>query len=212
MSTRRKRRRVRLGSHLAPMPRVTFGEHPGNEPRGGSKRRGPVTSVCGPPIGGAGKRTIQLCAKWSRPTKTVSGPTAACELLRDATHADRESFYAIHLDTRNRVIGVEEVAKGTLNGVEVHPREVFKSAMLTNARAMIIAHNHPSGDPTPSRQDIELTTRLVDVGKMLGVPILDHVILAADGCRSMAQQPAGMGIEFGRARRMLRRFALRRRR
>jgi proteasome lid subunit RPN8/RPN11 len=147
----------------------------------------------------AGK-TIQVCAKWSKPGAKIMDKAGACKLLRHTAHSDRESFYAIHMDTRGRTIGVEEVAKGTLNGVEVHPREVFKSAILSNAAYILIAHNHPSGDPDPSRQDIDLTKRLADAGQLLGIPVRDHVIVAAEGCTSLRDRYGEGTIAFGRAR------------
>jgi DNA repair protein RadC len=147
-----------------------------------------------------GGRSIQVCARWAKPGATVSSATAACKLLKSAAAADRESFYAIHLDVRHRSLGVEEVAKGGLASVEVHPREVFKSAILSNAAGMIIAHNHPSGDPSPSPQDIELTKRLTAAGQLLGIHVHDHVIVAAEGCTSMRERygAGAMGFEGAR--------------
>jgi len=77
------------------------------------------------------------------------------------------------------------VSKGTVSEVAVHPRELFKSALLTNAAALMVAHNHPSGSPEPSQEDIALTARLVDAGKLIGVPVVDHVIIAGDHCVSL---------------------------
>ncbi len=145
-------------------------------------------------------RSIRVCAKWSKPGATISTPQAACRALKAAGGADRESFYVIPLDVRNRSLGIEEVAKGHLTGVEVHPREVFKGAILSNAAHVIIAHNHPSGDPSPSPQDIELTKRLAEVGKLVGIPIRDHVIVAAEGCTSFRERYGGDAMGFEGAR------------
>lgn len=117
----------------------------------------------------------------------ITSPEQACRLLEPAADNDRENFYVVSLNSRNQVIGVEEVAKGTLTGVEVHPREIFKGAIAMNAQAIILAHNHPSGANVASRDDIELTRRLVKAGELVGVPVLDHLIVASDGCTSLAE-------------------------
>jgi DNA repair protein RadC len=81
------------------------------------------------------------------------------------------------LDQKNKVIGIHTVSMGSLTASVVHPREVFKPAILSNAAAIILAHNHPSGQPQPSQEDRVLTVRLVTAGKLLGISILDHVII-----------------------------------
>jgi DNA repair protein RadC len=99
-----------------------------------------------------------------------------------------EEFWAISLDARHRIIGEHCVARGSLTGVEVHPREVFRPLIRESAAAVLLCHNHPSGDPTPSRQDIELTTRLREVGSLCGIEVLDHVVVAAEGFISLADR------------------------
>lgn len=94
--------------------------------------------------------------------------------------ADREHFVVLHLNTKNKVVSLEVIAVGTLSAVLVHPREVFKGALLANANAIALAHNHPSGDPTPSEGDTQLTQRLIAAGNMLDIPVLDHIILGSD--------------------------------
>lgn len=89
----------------------------------------------------------------------------------------KERFTTLHLDTKNNVIREEIVSIGTLNSNIVHPREVFKSALIESAASVILTHNHPSGDPTPSREDVAVTRKLVDGGKLLGIDVLDHVII-----------------------------------
>lgn len=127
------------------------------------------------------------------------GHTAPCGVLRDSTAAvaalrpcfdglDREQFLVCCLDAKNCCIGVNIVSIGTLTLSLVHPREVFKPAILLNACAIIAAHNHPSGDPTPSAEDRTLTTRLRDVGDLLGIRLLDHLILGDDRVYSFADQ------------------------
>jgi len=94
---------------------------------------------------------------------------------------DREHFVVLLLDQKNRVIGIHTVSIGSLTASVVHPREVFKVAILANAAAIIAGHNHPSGDPQPSREDRALTTRLVEAGKLLGINVLDHIIIGGEG-------------------------------
>lgn len=89
----------------------------------------------------------------------------------------RERFFCLLLDARNRCVREETVSEGSLTGSLVHPREAFRAAVREAASAVIFAHNHPSGDPEPSREDIELTRRLWDAGKVLGIRVLDHVVL-----------------------------------
>lgn len=96
---------------------------------------------------------------------------------------DREAFVVLLLDVKHRVIAKEVVSIGILDGALIHPREVFKAAIVANAAAIIIAHNHPSGDCTPSGQDHEATRRLRDAGKLLGIPVVDHVIVGPGGDR-----------------------------
>jgi DNA repair protein RadC len=90
---------------------------------------------------------------------------------------DREHFVVLMLDQKNKVIGINTVSIGSLTASIVHPREVFKPAILSNAAALILAHNHPSGQPQPSQEDRVLTVRLVAAGKLLGISVLDHVII-----------------------------------
>lgn len=91
--------------------------------------------------------------------------------------ADREIFLAISLNTRNKVLGINTVSVGSLNASLVHPREVFKPAILQNATGLILVHNHPSGEEKPSSEDLEITRRLVEAGKLLQIEVMDHVIV-----------------------------------
>ncbi|WP_246187342.1 JAB domain-containing protein [Neomoorella glycerini] len=119
----------------------------------------------------------------------LSGPLEAALLLRKFLgERDRECMAAIHLDCKNRINSVEIVSIGTLNSSPAHPREVFKGAILANAAAIVLGHNHPSGDPTPSREDIEVTRRMVEAGHILGIQVLDHVIIADDGWVSLKER------------------------
>jgi len=90
---------------------------------------------------------------------------------------ERETFCVLLLDGRHRLIGVQQVSEGTLTTSLVHPREVFLPAIRATAAAILAVHNHPSGDPEPSKQDLEVTRRLLDCGRLLGIPLLDHVVV-----------------------------------
>ena len=94
---------------------------------------------------------------------------------------DREHFIVILLNTKARIIGVNTVSIGSLNASIVHPREVFKPAVILGAASVILVHNHPSGDPSPSQEDLEVTKRLADAGRILGITVLDHLIIG-DNC------------------------------
>ena len=89
----------------------------------------------------------------------------------------KEYFLALHLDGKNRVMVVDICSVGSLNQSIVHPREVYKTALLSSAAAIILLHNHPTGDPTPSSEDLEVTRRLQEAGTILGVKVLDHIII-----------------------------------
>ena len=100
---------------------------------------------------------------------------------------DREAFWVILLDGRNRATGLNLVSLGSLSATLVHPREVFKPLVVGNAAAAVLVHNHPSGDPTPSGEDIALTRRLCEVGDLIGIRVIDHVVIGNEGTyRSLA--------------------------
>ncbi len=121
----------------------------------------------------------------------ISNPGEAARLLEDIfdmSNQAEEIFVMLTLNTKNRVTGAFEVSRGTLSSSLVHPRETFKRALLNNAAAIIIGHNHPSGDLTPSRDDINTTERLVEAGQLLGVDLLDHVIQGGGRYLSFREQ------------------------
>jgi DNA repair protein RadC len=99
-----------------------------------------------------------------------------------------EEFWAIGLDVRHRVQSETCLARGSLTGVEIHPRDVFRPLIRQGTAAVIFCHNHPSGDPAPSRADVELTARLRDVGELVGIPVLDHVVVGWEGFVSLAER------------------------
>jgi DNA repair protein RadC len=126
---------------------------------------------------------MEACAAYvavRRPA--VRDPEAAYRLLRPlmdaATSGDaQETFFVLLLDTKNRAIGSPvECCRGLLDQCPVHPREVFREAVRQNAASLILAHNHPSGDPTPTKEDIDITRRLIEAGEILGIRVLDHVV------------------------------------
>jgi DNA repair protein RadC len=99
-----------------------------------------------------------------------------------------EEFWVLGLDVRHRLLFELCAARGCLTGVEVHPRDIFHTLIRRSAAAAIFCHNHPSGDPSPSRQDLELTARLREVGELCGIAVLDHVAIAAEGYVSLAER------------------------
>ena len=110
--------------------------------------------------------------------RTISSPNDAYEMIREQLKdLDREQFIIACLNTKNEPMNISVVAVGTLNKAIVHPREVFKTAILSNAANVIAFHNHPSGDTEPSQQDIQLTNRLYEAGELLGIKLLDHLII-----------------------------------
>ncbi|HOA15188.1 MAG TPA: DNA repair protein RadC [Bacillota bacterium] len=111
----------------------------------------------------------------------ITDASAAARLLFPAMRSLKsEEFRELMLDTKNRMIGMVTVSTGTLNSSLVHPREVFREAISMNSAAVIIAHNHPSGDPTPSEEDITVTARLNEAGKLIGIELLDHLVIGGD--------------------------------
>lgn len=109
-----------------------------------------------------------------------SSPKDVYGAFRGLKESDKERFYSVLLDNKNKVIGVDMVSQGSLSSAPVHPREVYKSALLSSASSVIFVHSHPSGDPEPSYQDRELTHSLDEAGKLLGIEVLDHVIIGND--------------------------------
>ena len=108
----------------------------------------------------------------------VKTPDNVASLVRSRLRGKKkEHFLALLLDTRNQLIKVSEISVGSLNSSIVHPREAFKEAMLASAASVIFVHNHPSGDPTASEDDIKLTKRLTEAGEIVGIDVLDHIII-----------------------------------
>jgi DNA repair protein RadC len=124
-----------------------------------------------------------------KPDPILDRPAAVSGLLSPLlADLDREHFVVLALDARNRPIGAHTVSVGTLSASLVHPREVFKFAILANASSLILAHNHPSGDTAPSQDDIELTRRLVQAGELIGIQVLDHLVIGDGDFFSLKEQ------------------------
>jgi DNA repair protein RadC len=114
--------------------------------------------------------------RWHR--KEISNPGDAAKLSKEViSDSDREKLFILMLDTKNRVLGIHVCSEGDLSSSIVHPREVFKAAILANACSIILVHNHPSGDPTPSAEDVHVTKRLYEVGELIGIELRDHIII-----------------------------------
>ena len=110
--------------------------------------------------------------------RQILSPNDAYEMIKEQLEGlDREQFIIACLNTKNEPTNISVVAVGTLNKAIVHPREVFKTAILSNAASIMAFHNHPSGETTPSQQDIQLTNRLYEAGELLGIKLLDHLII-----------------------------------
>ena len=123
-------------------------------------------------------RDGSVCAE----RQTVTSSRDVLPILRDYfAHHDREEMLCVLLDAKHRITGLHTVSIGSMSFAIVHPRETFKAAIVSNCAAVILAHNHPSGDPTPSQEDRALTTRLKDCGELLGIPVLDHLVIGDDG-------------------------------
>lgn len=116
--------------------------------------------------------------EYINPKTRITQPETVWEMFRFLGRESKEWFIALHVDGKNKIIAVDAVSIGSLNQSIVHPREVFKTALLSSATAIILLHNHPSGDTTPSQEDITITRRLKEASEILGVKILDHIIVS----------------------------------
>lgn len=111
----------------------------------------------------------------------VSSSKMVHELFSFLGNEAKEHFLALHLDSKNKILCIDQISTGSLNASIVHPREVFKSCLLSSAAAIVLVHNHPSGEPQPSVEDKQLTTRLKEGCDLLGMRLLDHVIIGDEG-------------------------------
>lgn len=119
----------------------------------------------------------------------VDSPLVVVELLMDdMKFLNKEHFRVILLNTKNQIISIEEISIGNLNSSIVHPREVFNIAIRRSAKSIILVHNHPSGDSTPSTEDINITRRLIEAGNIIGIEVLDHIIIGDNNYISLKQK------------------------
>jgi DNA repair protein RadC len=117
-------------------------------------------------------------AQTARTDHAINTPQAAYDVFRERAEVGLvESFYVATLNSKNKLISLQEVSRGSLNASIVEPREVFRLAILDGAASVIVAHNHPSGDPAPSSEDIAVTRRLVKAGELIGISVHDHIIV-----------------------------------
>jgi DNA repair protein RadC len=123
------------------------------------------------------------------PDRRYTSPVQIAEIFAFLKAETKEFFFAAHLDGKNRIVCLDCISVGSLNQSIVNPREVFKTALLSSAAAVILIHNHPTGDPSPSREDIEITKRLVAGGELLCIRVIDHIII---GERHMSFVESGM--------------------
>ena len=124
-----------------------------------------------------------------RPGTLVRHGGDVAQVIRHSTYGTRrENFFVVLLDVRSRIMGLHQVSLGVVDSAPVHPREVFGPAVRDAAVAVVIAHNHPSGDPSPSKQDREVTERLKAAGVLLGIDVLDHVVVGSDRYYSFADE------------------------
>ena len=128
------------------------------------------------------KAALELARRTTKyadlPRPVIKSPDDAADLvMEEMRHFDREHFRAILLNTKNQVIGTDKVSVGTLNSSAVHPRELFRNAIKRGAASVILVHNHPSGDPAPSREDRDITQRIKEAGIIIGIEVLDHIII-----------------------------------
>jgi DNA repair protein RadC len=120
-------------------------------------------------------------------TRAISDAQTVYALFSFLKQETKEHFIALHLDAKNKILCIDRVSAGTLTGSFIHPREVLKTALLSSAASLLLIHNHPSGDPTPSREDIAVTEKLKGAGDIMGIPILDHIIIG-DGYVSLKEK------------------------
>lgn len=133
-------------------------------------------------------RVRRVRRSFAHEKKAIYGPGDVAVFFKQLCNEyNREHFYTVYLDTKGGVLGYEEIAVGHQAGVDVFPAEVFRGAIIAGAFAVILVHNHPSGSLDPSQEDIELTRRLHAAGKLVGIQVLDHVIVAHKGNTSLAE-------------------------
>jgi len=132
------------------------------------------------------KRVLKVDASGTRPT--IQTPKDVIAQVFYLKNHKKESFVALYLNARNELLNKETISIGSLNANIVHPREVFQPAIANYAASVVFVHNHPSGDPQPSEDDLKITKQLVEAGKILGIEVLDHIIIAKDKYLSLKEK------------------------
>lgn len=137
--------------------------------------------------------TLELAKRISAATgeskiKITSPKEVVNILMEEMRYLKKEFFKIVLLDTKNQIISIENISIGSLNSSIVHPREVFNIAIKRSSASIILAHNHPSGDPTPSKEDINVTNRLVQCGDIIGIKVLDHIIIGDGNYKSLKEK------------------------
>jgi DNA repair protein RadC len=144
------------------------------------------------------KAAIELGSRMAKESRdertTINSPADAAAMISlEMSGLEQEHLRVFILDTRNHVSDIVEVYKGSVNSSQVHVGELFKAAVRRNASAIIVAHNHPSGDPTPSPDDVAVTRAIIQAGKLLSVDVLDHIVFGQGGWVSMKERGLGFG-------------------
>lgn len=141
------------------------------------------------PVNRRSASVFEIAAKYEALDKMlgITSPEDVHVLIKDYIFEDQEHFCVLFLDAQNHVIGMNEISCGLVNQTPIHPREAFREAISMNAVSVIFFHNHPSGSKTPSQEDIKITRTLVAAGRILCIPVLDHVIVAKGGFTSMSR-------------------------
>ena len=171
-----RRSAARIGRHLA--------RHDPAELASWSPARWLLVPGVGPARAAALTAAFELGRRASRTgpaSPAIHGPEDVLAQVRDLTRARKEHFVVLLLNARHELQSRETISIGSLNASIVHPREVFQPAILHSAANVVLVHNHPSGDPEPSEEDLAITRRLVQVGELVGIAVLDHVVVAARG-------------------------------
>jgi len=127
-------------------------------------------------------------ADYFKADRRYTSPAQVSKLFSFLNNEAKEFFFTLHLDDKNRILCLDCVSVGSLNQSIVHCREVFKTALISSATAIILVHNHPSGDPSPSSENISITRRLKEAGEIIGIKVIDHVIVGTDGMVSFVER------------------------
>lgn len=129
----------------------------------------------------------RLHSEKQKQTVRITAPKDIADYMQNMEHLEQEEFKIIMLNTKNKIIGQQMISRGTVNATLVAPREIFNPAIKAMATTIILVHNHPSGDPSPSQEDFNMTKRIIKVGKIVGIHVIDHVIIGKNQYYSMKE-------------------------